>query len=76
MASAEPPPDVVIAASARVSELRFHRRPVVRVSYPGRGRRASGQRTTRQNIDSPVQPGRTYRRVFAATTIASRLLGP
>jgi hypothetical protein len=75
MGAPQPPPDVELAASARADELRFHRRPEVRVSYPGSGARASGQRTTR-NIDSPVEPGRAYRHVRAATRIASRLLGP
>jgi hypothetical protein len=68
--------DVVIVASAAADELRFQAQPEVRTRFPGRGERDSRQ-TTRRNIASPVQPGRTYHRVFAATRISSRLLaGP
>jgi hypothetical protein len=70
-----PEPDVEIAASAAADELRFQARPEVRVSFPGTGQRNSHQVTKRQNIDTPVQPGRTYREVVVATRIASRLLG-
>jgi hypothetical protein len=72
----EPPPDVEIAASARAKEVRFDAAPVVRVRFPGTGERDSRQVTTRQNVDSPVEPGRTYRRVVAGTHISSRLLDP
>jgi hypothetical protein len=30
--------------------------------------------TRRENVDTPVQPGKTYGRVVAATRISSRLL--
>ena len=53
----EPPPDVEIAASARAKEVRFDAAPVVRVRFPGTGERDSRQVTTRQNVDSPVEPG-------------------
>ena len=48
--------------------------PEVRIRFPGSGERDSGQTTSRRNVDSPVEPGKTYRRVFAATRIYSRLL--
>ena len=69
-----PAADVEIVASARADELRFDSQPKVRVSFPGTGRRDSRQVTRRQNIDTPVQPRKTYRRVFVATRISSRLL--
>jgi len=73
----EPTADVEIGASAAADELRFHVQPEVRVSFPGTGERDSRQVTTRENIDTPVQPGKTYRRVFVTTQISSRLLdGP
>jgi hypothetical protein len=68
--------DVEIVASAAADELRFDTQPEVRVSFPGTGKRDSRQVTGRQNIDSPVQAGKTYRRVFVATRITSRLLDP
>jgi hypothetical protein len=68
--------DVEIVASAAADELRFDTRPEVRVSFPGTGNRDSRQVTRRQNIDTPVQPGKTYRRVLVATRISSRLLDP
>jgi len=67
--------DVEIVASAAADELRFDTQPEVRVSFPGTGDRDSRQMTRRQNIDAPVRPGKTYRRVFVATRITSRL-GP
>ena len=69
-----PDADVEIVASAAADELRFATEPKVRVRFPGTGRRDSQQVTRRQNVDTPVQPGKTYRRVFAATRISSRLL--
>jgi hypothetical protein len=73
----EPTADVEIVASAAADELRFHEEPEVRVSFPGTGARDSRQITTRENIDTPVQPGKTYRRVVVTTRISSRLLdGP
>jgi hypothetical protein len=68
--------DVEIVASAAVEELRFDTEPEVTVRFPGTGRRDSRQVTNRRNVDSPVQPGKMYRRVFAATRISSRLLDP
>lgn len=72
--------DVEIVASAAVDELRFHLEPEVRVSFPGTdegGARDSRQITTRRNIDTPVQPGKTYQQVVATTRISSRLVdGP
>jgi hypothetical protein len=68
--------DVEIAASVSADELRFESAPDVRTRYPGAGERDSGQTTTRRNIDAPVRPGRTYRRVFASTRISSRLVDP
>jgi hypothetical protein len=67
-------PDIEIVATASADQLRFDARPEVRVSFPGTGRRDSRQVTRRRNIDSPVQPGKTYRRVFVTTRIRSRLL--
>ena len=66
--------DVAIVASAAADELVFHAQPEVRTRFPGSGERDSGQTTTRRNVDSPVRPGKTYRRVFAATRISSRLI--
>ena len=69
-----PPADVEIVASAAADRLRFEARPEVRIRFPGTGERDSRQLTSRHNIDTPVEPGKTYRRVFAATRISSRLL--
>jgi hypothetical protein len=69
-------PDVEIVASAAADELRFDTRPEVRVTFPGTGDRDSRQVTRRENIDTPVQPGKTYRRVFVTTRITSRVLDP
>ena len=66
--------DVEISASVAADELRFDTQPEVRVSFPGTGNRDSRQVTRRQNIDTPVQPGKIYRRVFVVTRIRSRLL--
>ena len=66
--------DVEIVASASAEELRFDSKPHLRVRFPGTGRRDSRQVTRRENVDTPVQPGKTYRRVFAVTRISSRLL--
>jgi hypothetical protein len=66
--------DVAIIASAAADELIFHAQPEVRTRFPGSGERDSGQTTSRRNVDSPVEPGKTYRRVFAVTRISSRLL--
>jgi hypothetical protein len=65
--------DVAISACASADELRFETQPSVRTRFPGSGARDSQQATTKRNIDSPVEPRRTYRRVFAATRISSRL---
>jgi len=70
----EPTTDVEIVGSAAADELRFHEVPEVQVSFPGTGARDSRQVTTRRNIDTPVQPGKTYQRVFVTTRISSRLL--
>jgi hypothetical protein len=67
-------PDIEIAAQVRADELRFDTKPDVEVRFPGSGRRDSRQVTTRENIDRPIKPGKTYRRVFVATRISSRLL--
>lgn len=66
--------DVEIVASATADEVRFEAQPEVRVTYPGTGDRESRQRTERRNIETPVEPGRTYRHVFVATRISSRLV--
>lgn len=68
------PPDVTLVARATADELRFQAPPEVQVHFAGRGARTSRQSTTRRNIDSPVRPRRTYRRVFAETVISTRLL--
>jgi hypothetical protein len=65
--------DVAIVASATADELWFDAQPEGRTRFPGSGERESRQ-TTRRNVDSPVQPGKTYRQVFAVTRISSRLL--
>ena len=69
-----PEADVEIVASAAASKLRFDTQPEVDVSFPGSGNRDSRQLTRRQNIDTPVQPDKTYCRVFVTTRISSRLL--
>jgi hypothetical protein len=63
--------DVAIVASARARELEFRARPEVAVSFDSSGGRESRQVTTRCNIDSPVTPGRTYRKVVVETRITS-----
>ena len=68
--------DVEIVGSAAAQELRFETEPEVAVRFHGAGKRDSRQVTRRRNVDSPVQPGKTYRRVFVATRISSRLVGP
>ena len=65
--------DIEIVARVAARELRVDTRPEVRVTYPGSGSRDSHQKTRRQNVDTPVEPGKTYRRVFVATRISSRL---
>ena len=67
------PADVAIVASATADELRFLSRPHVHVRFHGTGQRESRQTTTRRNVDTPVRPGRTYKRVFAETRISSRM---
>lgn len=67
-------PDIEIVARVRADELRFDAEPDVEVRFPGSGRHDSRQVTTRKNIDQPIKPGKTYRRVFVATRISSRLL--
>jgi hypothetical protein len=70
------PEDVEIVASVKADELRFSADPDVRVSFPGAGKRQSGQATTRENITSPVQTGQQYRRVSVTTRIGNVLVGP
>jgi hypothetical protein len=67
-------PDIEIVARVRADELRFDAEPEVEVRFPGSGERDSRQVTTRKNIDKPIKPGKTYRRVFVATRISTRLL--
>jgi hypothetical protein len=67
-------PDIEIVARVRADELRFDAEPEVEIRFPGSGKRDSRQVTTRKNIDKPIKPGETYRRVFVATRISTRLL--
>jgi len=67
-------PDIEIVARVCADELRFDAEPEVEIRFPGSGRRDSRQVTTRKNIDKPIKPGKTYRRVFVATRISTRLL--
>ena len=67
-------PDIEIVARVRAHELRFDAGPEVEIRFPGSGKRDSRQLTTRTNIDKPIRPGKTYRRVFVATRISTRLL--
>ena len=67
-------PDIEFVARVRADELRFDAEPGVEVRFPGSGERDSRQVTTRENIDKPIRPGKTYRRVFVATRISTRLL--
>ena len=69
-----PRADVEMVAAVSADELRFDAEPRVGVRFPGTGNRDSRQVTKRRNVDTPVQPGKTYRRVFVATRIGSRLL--
>ena len=69
-----PDADVEIVASAAADRLTFDAPPEVRVRFPGTGKRESRQQTRRRNVDTPVRPGKTYRRVFVATRISGRLL--
>ena len=66
--------DIEIGARVRADEVRFEAEPHVQGPRPGSGRRDSRQVTTRKNIDKPIKPGKTYRGVFVATRIRSRLL--
>jgi hypothetical protein len=66
--------DIEIVARVGADEVRFDVAPHAQVRFPGSGRRDSRQVTTRKNIDNPVRPGKTYRRVFVETRISSRLL--
>ena len=66
-------PDIEIVARVRADELRFDAGPEVEIRFPGSGKRDSRQVTTRKNIDKPIKPGKTYRRVFVATRISTRL---
>ena len=70
----EPTADIEIVASAAADELSFHSEPEVRVTFPGTGERDSRQITIRRNIDTPVQPGKLYRRVVVTTQISSRVV--
>jgi hypothetical protein len=63
--------DVAIVASVRAREVRFHARPQVEVRFTASPGSVSSQATARRNIDSPVEPGRRYRRVVAETRITS-----
>jgi hypothetical protein len=67
-------PDIEIVARVHADELRFDAEPEVEIGFPGNGKRDSRQVTTRKNIDKPIKPGKTYRRVFVATRISTRLL--
>jgi hypothetical protein len=67
-------PDIEVVARVRADKLRFDAEPEVEVRFPGSGKRDSRQVTTRRNIDKPIKPGKTYRRVFVATRISSRLI--
>jgi hypothetical protein len=69
-------PDVAIIASASADELRFETQPDTGTRFPGTGERDSEQATTKRNVDSPVEAGRTYRRVVAETRISSRIIEP
>jgi hypothetical protein len=69
-----PEADVEIVARVAADELHFGAEPEEQVRFPGTGRRDSHQETRRRNVDTPVEPGKTYRRVFVATRISSRLL--
>jgi hypothetical protein len=66
--------DIEIVGRVRADELRFDAEPEVEIRFPGNGKRDSRQVTTRKNIDKPIKPGKTYRRVFVATRITTRLL--
>jgi hypothetical protein len=76
ISAGDPPrePDIEIVARVRADELRVDAEPEVEIRFPGSGKRDSRQVTTRKNIDKPIKPGRTYRRVFVATRISTRLL--
>lgn len=65
-------PDIEIAATVHADELRFHARPSVQVSFSNPG--PSAQETARENIDSPVGPGKVYRGVRVSTQITSSVL--
>jgi hypothetical protein len=67
-------PDIEIVARVRADELRFDAEPEVEIRFPGSGKRESRHVTRRTNIDKPIVPGKTYRRVFVATRISTRLL--
>jgi hypothetical protein len=64
-------PDVEIAATVRGEELRFQTPPSVDVRFSNPD--TSSQETTRENIDSPVEPGKLYRKARVTTRITGRL---
>jgi hypothetical protein len=65
--------DLAIAARATAAELRFEDRPRTRTGHSGTPGREDRHTTVRRNVESPVEPGRTYRDVSAETRISTRL---
>jgi hypothetical protein len=61
-----PRPDVEIVAAVRARRLRFREQPHVTL----RGGTVASRRT---RLPRPVRPGVLYRRIRAATRVASRL---
>ena len=66
-------PDVVIAASAQVRELRFESRPEIRVGVAGCPGGDAVRVVERRNLPDPVLPGVTYRDVFVSVEILGHL---
>jgi hypothetical protein len=64
--TAEPPPDVELAAQATARELRFTRDLEVTIG-------ADGRSAERQNLPRPARTGTTYRHVRAAMQALGRL---
>jgi hypothetical protein len=65
--------DIEIFAAATAEELCFDERPEVDVRFARTESGDAGQDTTRENVDSPIQPGKRYRRVYVATRIWNRV---
>jgi hypothetical protein len=72
----ERPPDVEIAADARVRRLRFDRVPESEVRFPGGSDVESDSSSERENLPDQVEPGVTYRDAEVRWRAQSRIVEP